>query len=152
MISLIGNNGRQKNDREDGASVRRRTRWAFTFFEVLVAVIILASGIALIYKALLISLDYERYISIRLYAMNLLNDRVNQMVMDYERTKQPPLFKTDDTQTVTLNHQNITFTFTTGISRSPQVDNLLQADAHIFWNQRGKTFRLTRYATLSVIQ
>ena len=113
---------------------------------------ILASGITLIYKALLVSLDYERYISIRLYAMNLLNDRVSQMIMDYERTKQPPIIKTEDIQRVSLNHQDVTFTFTAGISSSPQVDNLLQVDAHVLWNQRGKTFRLTRYATLSVIR
>ena len=48
----------------------------FTFFEILITVVILSVGIVGIYRAFLLSLNYQRYLLTRLYVMNFLTDEL----------------------------------------------------------------------------
>lgn len=64
MTSRIGNNIL----REKG----------FTFFEVMITVVILAVGLTGIYRAFLISLNYQKYTLTRLHILNFLSDEFSR--------------------------------------------------------------------------
>lgn len=60
----------------------------FTFFEVMVAVVILAVGIVGIYRAFLISLKYQKYLLTRLHIVNFLSSQFARFENDVISGKQ----------------------------------------------------------------
>ena len=63
---------------------RRTKNKGFTFFEVMVTIVILSVGIVGIYRVFLISLNHQQYVIKRLSAINILSDesaRVENMII-----------------------------------------------------------------------
>lgn len=121
-----------------------RNKKGLTFFEVMVTVVILSSGIVFIYKALLSSLHYQEYLTHRLYAMNMLTNRLAEL-QQLSRDKKG-LSPSDDAQTkeIWLDHKKIEFTTFTRIRPVGGQEDVFQVDVELSWVENDRTVRLPK--------
>ncbi len=131
MISLIGD---------------RKSRRGFTFFEVMVTVAILATGVVMIYKALLLSLDHQSRLTHRLYAMNLLDHKMTSVQRGYQESGTIPLGTSEEIHRVMLNNRPMAFQFTMNFSDMGDLEDIFQLDLILSWRERGRASHLSRSA------
>ena len=134
MTSLIGNKKK-----------------GFTFVEVMVAIMILTTGIVAIYKTFLLSLDQQNYLTHRLYASNLLDKKIFEMERLFQE-KGIAALKEDLTENVVVDNKNLVFqvkTFFRAPLEIPDLEDVLQIDIGVFWPEHGRVVRLTRAAYVS---
>src|SRR3989338_11171657 len=58
-----------------------------SFVEVMVAAAILSFGIVMLYRAFFVSLNYVNHITYRLYAMNILDNKISMLQKTFEVSK-----------------------------------------------------------------
>jgi len=139
MILLIGN--KRKN-----FSLMQKIgqEYALTFFEVMVSVVILSMGLVMIYKSFLASLDYQRYLSHRLYAMNFLDSRIEAIRSDYRILQYEFPQQDSENFAVIINNKRIPFRLDMMSSGIANLEKILKVDLLLSWEERGRTFRLSR--------
>ena len=121
---------------------------AYTFIEVMVTVSILSLGLVMIYSALLTSLDRMSYLTNRLYAHHLLDNRIAALERMLRSYKALP-FDVDQQETINVGNKNIEFTQQTIIK---EVDNFLdvfQVDLTLTWMEKQRQLRMMRSAYIS---
>lgn len=153
MISLIGNRKipppppLEKGGRGGFLiQAHKKSRRGFTFFEVMVTVAILSTGVVMIYKALLISLDHQQYLTHRLYAMNLLEDKTVSIQRNYQESGNLPLGENEEIHRVMLNNKPMSFYFTMDFSNMGDLEDIFQLDLVLSWRERGRLIHLSRSA------
>lgn len=124
--------------------MKRSKKSGLTFFEVMVTVAILSTGIVMIYKSLLMSLDYQDHLTRRLYASNLLEGALIDIQLNYEGSQIPPPAQERNTYNVVLNNRLVSFQFTIDFFEDYELRNIWRADAVLSWPERGRTFSLVR--------
>ena len=126
------------------------TQKGLTFFEMLVAVSILASGMVMIYKGLLLSVDIQEYLMHRLYAGNLLEQKIGMIQRDFQDAEEENfLIPNGETQEVVLNNKPIAFQFSYDVRNLGNLKKILQLDVILSWVEHGRSFSLTRSAYVS---
>ncbi len=119
---------------------------AVTFFELLVTVTILASGMVMIYKALLLSLDYQDYLMQRLYADNLIEHKIVLIQQDFQDNGTLELTPQGEIEDVVLNNKRIAFQFSYDLKDMGDLKSIFQLDVDLSWADHGRSFRLARSA------
>jgi len=132
MTSLIGNNKR-----------------GFTFIEVMVTLMILATGVVMIYKTFLMSLDRQTYLFHRLYANNLLDQKIAEAQQLFQETGRSGLEKINLSESVSIRNQVFPFEIKAFVENILDLENVLQLDIGIFWSEHGRSVRLTRSVYIS---
>ncbi len=93
MISLIGNNKR-----------------GFTFIEVMIALIVLSTGIVLVYRSFFLCVDYLNNLSTRVYATHLLDSRIAEINRSLA-TEAGALHLGPLVETVPINRRQVRYDF-----------------------------------------
>jgi len=130
MISLTGN------------------KKAFTFVEIMVTITILATGIVMIYKTFLISLDQQSYLTHRLYANNLLDQKIVELGILFQEKGEAALQK-GSFKDMMIHNKKIPFEIKTAFESVVNLPDLLQVNMGVYWSEHGRPVRLTRSIYIS---
>jgi prepilin-type N-terminal cleavage/methylation domain-containing protein len=125
-----------------------RKKGGFTFLEVMVTAAILSTGIVVIYKAFLFSLDRQRYLVHRLYANNLLDQKIAEVQRLFQDKGEASLDPGEAVENISVDNRKIPMTIQTLFQKMP-VENLLQMDIGVSWLERGHPARLSRSVYIS---
>ncbi|MBF0512188.1 MAG: prepilin-type N-terminal cleavage/methylation domain-containing protein [Candidatus Omnitrophica bacterium] len=118
----------------------------FTFIEVMVALVVLASGIVLIYKSFLLCADYLNNLTCRLYASSLIDEKIGHIT---ESFAQWPLKSLDlglQSVTMDINHKPVTFNYDISLQPLTDVKSVWQLDVRILWKDGLRNMRAQRSA------
>lgn len=124
-------------------------RKGFTFFEIMVAMVILAAGTVMVMKAMITCLDYQEYLTRRLYAMNLANDRMAFLEQSFLKTGKIPYTHDRDVSTAWLNHEKTDFQVIADFSAIGEFKHAVRCDTVIAWLERGRPVQLSRTAVIT---
>lgn len=125
--------------------IRRR---GFTFIEVMVTLIILASGITMIFKTYFIALDQMTYLTTRLYALMILDNRVSQIERTLRAYKTLPV-QLEKMDSVDMGNQQVDFKESMSISAVDEYVEIFKLDLSIAWKQGSREIALSRSSYLS---
>ena len=124
----------------------------FTLIEVMVTVVILATGLTMIYRGFLLSLDHQRYMVRRLHADSVLDEKIKEVKYLFQEKGEAALMKLAEepaVEHVVINNKDVLFTIITLFQNDPKVENFLQMDIGISWLERGHPIRLSRSVYIS---
>jgi len=112
---------------------------------------VLGGGIVMLYKSFFLCLDYQNHLAYRVYASNLLEDKISvteQMARDYKVLA----FKQDaEDEQVEFNNKPMSFHVDIDVSPVTDVPYLYQLKAKVSWKEQKRDVTLTRSAYLSNI-
>lgn len=120
----------------------------FTLVEVLVALIILSTGITAIFKSYFISLDRLQHINNRLYATSMLDSRLSEIERVLRAEEALPL-NLSSTQEVDVGGRSISFDEEIRISEVEGFNDVFLLDLSITWNERGNMKKISRSSYIS---
>ena len=115
----------------------------------MVTVAILSTGITLIYRSFLISLDYQEYLSHRLYAINLLNDAIAIRQWELQDKGKVDLGQHMETVDAKLNNKKVAFQISTLVRKVDQLENIFELDTVLAWLENGRSVRLVQSTYIS---
>jgi len=115
---------------------------AFTFLECMAAVIILAVGLVGIYRALLLSLDYQDYLSQRLYCGNFFNSQLELLQFKAQSDQDFSSEPLAGAQLSVWGRQPLDLAWNAKLTPFTDPESLAQLDFQLSWSSRGKTFHL----------
>ncbi len=124
-------------------------KYGFSFAEVMVTVAILSFGIVLIYKTFFISLDYMNHLTSRLYASNLLNNKIVSLQQQFADSKQIPFGFGQEVESVKLERKSLDFSFITNFKNVEGLENIYQLDVTLSWLENNRPKQLSRSAYIS---
>jgi len=114
----------------------------FTFVEVMVALVVLSIGIIGVYKALMVSLDYEQHTVNRLYALHLLDDKVEELQLQFETGGAIP--STESKREVRLYSTPVDFTSVVRLDNVKELQDIVKAGISLSWVERGRRINQSR--------
>jgi prepilin-type N-terminal cleavage/methylation domain-containing protein len=121
----------------------------FTFVELLMTLAVLGGGIVMLYKSFFLCIDYQNHLTYRVFASNLLEDKIaitEQMVRDYKVLA----FKEDaQDEEVLFNNKPVSFHVGTQVSLISDVPSLYQLTVTVSWKEKKRDVTLTRSAFVS---
>lgn len=120
----------------------------FTFVEVMVALAVLSLGIVIIFKGFVVSLDRLSYLTNRLYATTLLDNRITaieRMLRLYETLP----FELNRTEKVNVGSKEIEFRQRMSISEVDDFADVFELDLSLLWDSGKKELILSRSAYIS---
>ncbi len=121
-----------------------KKREGFSFIEVMATVVVLTSGIVFIYKAFFISLDYINHMTYRIYAVNLLNNRIATLERDLESENVLPVGNKEDIEKVTLGHKTVDFRYDRTFRNVEKLSNIYELTLGLSWREGSRDIRLSR--------
>ena len=138
MISLTGNN--------PAFFKHNKSKNGFTFFEVMMTAAILAVGIVMIYRSLIIALDYQNHLTNRFFASNFLTDKVEWTQLVFQQKGELPLAENGKVFSAYVNKVPVAFTFNFSVRNVDNFEGILAVDMVLSWAERGRTIHLSRTA------
>jgi len=121
----------------------------FTFFEVMVTVVILSIGILIIYQGFLSGIFYQRQMTYRTYAMNLLEHKLAFVQHALQANKKMPVYEEDEIENIVLNNQNIVFRFKMDYQPLVALPGVYVVHIGLSWQELGRNFGIKRTAVIS---
>ncbi len=126
-----------------------RDRKGFTFIEILMTLAVLGGGIVMLYKAFFLCIDYQNHLAYRVYASNLLEDKIaitEQMVRDYkilafEHDKQK--------EEVLFNNKPVYFDVDIQVALMSDIPSLYQLTVKVSWRENKRDVTMSRSAYVS---
>ena len=119
-------------------------REGFTFIEVMVAAAILSLGIVMIFKTFFISLNALRYLTHRLYAGALLDNKIVDMQKTFDVKKEIPFQEGTERDTLDINNKSVVFGFIKEIRNMGTHENMYALHYDVSWQESGRTPHLNR--------
>jgi prepilin-type N-terminal cleavage/methylation domain-containing protein len=123
----------------------------FTFIEIMTTLAVLGGGIVMLYKSFFLCLDYQNHLAYRVYASNLLEDKIaitEQMVRDYKVLA----FQEDaQNEEVMFNNKPLDFHVDVQVSADSDVPALYRVTVKVSWKEQKRDVSLSRSALASSI-
>lgn len=107
------------------------------------ALVILSTGIVTVYQIFIASLNYQRHAANRLYALHLLNDKVEKVQLGFEAEK-IPLPADSRKDAASSFGVPVSFTSAVGTENVAELDNVVRADINVFWKEDGRGIKQSR--------
>ncbi len=123
----------------------------FTFIEVMVALIILSTGIVTILKVFIVSLDQLSYLGNRVYATIALDNKMIKMSRGLSTYNALAIHQLEESESIDTGPKNVEYKEELRISEVPGFSDLFLLDSTISWNEKGRTMQLARSVYLSNI-
>ncbi len=123
---------------------KKRQNSGLTFFEVMVTLTILSVGLLAIYKSFFISLNYTRHLNYRLYAINLLDEKIQTIEKDFIDTKALPSVTSHEMTTVEVDNKPIDYEYNINFQSVDGAQDLFELVVKISWLEQDKLITLTR--------
>ncbi|MEI8011019.1 MAG: hypothetical protein WCI27_00870 [Candidatus Omnitrophota bacterium] len=134
MILLTGNS-------------RARRRRGITFVEVMLTVVILSGGLVAIYRSFLSGIDYLDRLSTRVYAINLLENRMAVVEKDFRSPKDFDIGLLDEE--FVINHHPVMFHYKVDLKPVGTLLSVFELEMEITWRDHGRVTTLSRTAYVS---
>ncbi|VAW18708.1 hypothetical protein MNBD_BACTEROID05-1165, partial [hydrothermal vent metagenome] len=109
---------------------------------------ILSSGIVLIFRSFLTSLNQMSYVTTRFYATNLVDNQLYQIQKDLKAYKVLPL-ELEPIRNVLVGSKYVDFYQDMSISQVDEFNEVFKIDLTISWTESGKKKKITRTSYLS---
>jgi prepilin-type N-terminal cleavage/methylation domain-containing protein len=126
-----------------------RNSKGFTFIEIMMTLAVLSGGIVMLYKSFFLCLDYQNHLTYRVYASNLLEDKIaitEQMVRDYKILA----FKEDaQNEEVVFHSRPMIFHVDVQVALVSDVPSLYQLTVTVSWKEQKRDVTLRRSAYVS---
>jgi hypothetical protein len=126
-----------------------RGEGGITFIEVMVTAVILAAGLVAIYRSFFIGLDYLQHLSCRLYALNLIENKIASAEENFRSLKDfdiGPL-----SETAVINNKSVEFRFTVNLEPVGNLLSVFKLDLALTWEERDRVVTISRSAYFSGI-
>jgi prepilin-type N-terminal cleavage/methylation domain-containing protein len=127
---------------------RNLNKKGLTFVEVMVTLVILSVGIVGIFKSYLISLDRITFLTSRIYAGNIIDNRLSKIERMLRIYQTLPL-TFNDTIKVNVGHKNILYYPEVKIKSVKEFTDVFQIDFSLKWTEAGKERFLSRSMFIS---
>ena len=124
-------------------------RHGFSFIEVMVTIAILATGIVVIYRSFLISLDIMNHLTCRAYASTLLDNKLNRWQRLFEVTKEIPFNDKREGDTVKIQKKDVHFDYDIRTTAVGKLQNIYEVVMTISWREGGRPKQMTRQAYMA---
>lgn len=113
----------------------RRKRLGLSFVEVMVALAILSTGIVLIYKSFLISLNYVHHLVCRSHALTLLDNKITYLQQLFATKKEIPFDQQAAADRVTIHNRPVYFHYEMNFKMVENLKNIYQLDISLAWEE-----------------
>ncbi len=123
------------------------SRVGLTFVEVMVTSVILSAGLVAIYRSFFIAADVVQHLSNRLYALNLLENKITTIERDFRSRKDfdiGPL-----TEDAVVNNHPVVFQYRVELKPVGSLLTVFQLDISLSWEERGRFRSVSRSAYFS---
>jgi prepilin-type N-terminal cleavage/methylation domain-containing protein len=118
----------------------------FTFVEVMVSLVVLCSGIVLIYKSFFLCADYLNNLTCRLYASSLLDEKIGDIAESFAEWPAKDLNLGDNNVTLEINHKPVHFTYNINLAPLADVNSVWQLDVNLSWDDGPRNVHMQRSA------
>src|SRR5450755_3900327 len=98
----------------------------FTFVEVMVSLVVLCCGIVLIYKSFFLCADYLNNLTCRLYASNLIDEKIGDISQSFAEWPAKDLNLGDRVVTLNINYKPVRFNYDINLVPLPDVKSVWQ--------------------------
>lgn len=123
-------------------------RKGISFVEVMVTVVVMASGFTGVFQAYLASMDYLDYLNTRLYMNFLLDQRITDMQRQFGMIGTVAQSTHTALETIEINRKAKLVEFHSRFDKVDKVDNLLHVTISATWGDGGRRAKLVRQAYL----
>ena len=117
----------------------------------MITLVILSTGIVMIYKSFFRCVDYLSYLTCRLYASEMIESKIADISRSYRESQDSSFDRGATTETMEINHKWIDFNY--GIEMSPvaDLDYLFRLKVSLSWYDGRHLMKLSRESLLSKI-
>jgi hypothetical protein len=99
----------------------------------MVSLVVLCSGIVLIYKSFFLCADYLNNLTCRLYASSLIDEKIGDITKSFAEWPSQDLNLGDNDVTLVINHKPIHFIYDVKLGPLKDVNSVWQLDVHLSW-------------------
>ena len=99
----------------------------------MVSLVVLCSGIVLIYKSFFLCTDYFNNLTCRLYASSLIDEKIGDIAESFAEWPAKALNFGDSSVLLEINHKSITFNYDINAAPLPDVKSVWQVDVKLSW-------------------
>ena len=121
---------------------------ALTFIEVMVALVILTSGLVAIFRILITSLDQLNHLTNRLYASTILDNRIGEIERNLRVYKVLPI-ELQQAEVVDVGGKDVTFEQEMTISALDGFTDIFYLELTLKWKEANREVGMSRSAYLS---
>ena len=121
-----------------------REKAGFSFLEVMTAVVILATGVVLIYRSFLASLDIQAHLQNRLAALALIEDRSARLERFYQENHKLPFDTRGQLLTSKVGFREVPFQLTVTVRPMEPLKNMAVVFLELSWPERARDYTLSR--------
>ena len=118
----------------------------FTFVEVMVSLVVLCSGIVLIYKSFFLCADYLNNITCRLYASSLIDEKICDISKSFAEFPSKELEFGDMSVVEHINHKDVQFNYDIKLAPLPDVKSVWMLDVNLNWADGRRNMHAERSA------
>ncbi len=128
---------------------RRRLTRGITFIEVMLTVVVLSAGLVAIYRSFFSAINYLDHLSTRLYAHNLMENRIATIERDFRSLKDFDIgvFSED----ALINNRTVTFHYAVNLKPVGTLLSVFELEIVLSWQEHGRPASLSRTAYFSGI-
>jgi len=127
----------------------RWKRTGFTFFELMIAAVILGAGIVMIYRSFWTCLDFQKHMVYYAYATNLLEHKIAALQFAFQQDKEPSVTAEGEIENIVLNDEKTPFHFRMAFRPVLSLPNIQQVDMSLAWRERQRKYRVKRSVYIS---
>lgn len=118
----------------------------FTFVEVMVSLVVLCSGIVVIYRSFFLCADYLNNLTCRLYASSLIDEKIGDVSKSFADWPAQDLNLGNNFVTLDINHKPVRFTYDIALQPLSDVKSVWQLDVKLAWADGRRSMHMQRSA------
>ncbi len=130
-------------------SVFDKFQKGISFFEVLIAVVIMTTGLTAIYKSFFLTFDYLQYLSIRTQAQHLLETKIATIEQDFKSLENFDIGDMHVERDIGL--KKIIFQYEIEMRPVDMLLSIFELEITLVWESQGKVNRISQTAFFSGI-
>jgi hypothetical protein len=115
----------------------------------MITLVILSSGIVMIYKSFFLCLDYLSYLTCRLYASQMIESKISDITHSYRQSEDATFDRGAMVETVEVNHKWVDFKYNIEMSPVIGLDYVYRLKVVLSWNDGRRIMNLSRESLLS---
>jgi prepilin-type N-terminal cleavage/methylation domain-containing protein len=123
----------------------------FTFIEIMIALVVFSGGIVMIYKSFLLCVDYLSYLNCRLYASQMVENKISNIARSYRESQDATFEFGAQTETLEVNHKWIDFNYTVKADPVSGLDYVYRLSVTLSWYDGRRLMKLSREGLLTKI-
>jgi prepilin-type N-terminal cleavage/methylation domain-containing protein len=124
--------------------MKYRPTCAFTFVEVMVTLVILTSGIVIVYKTYFLCVDYLSRLTMRLHASELIDVKMGDITRTARETGDMSFDRGSTVVQETIDGRGPNFYYQINAVPALDIPNLYQVTVQVSWMESGHSARLSR--------